>query len=89
MHNKFLETGEPGYHPVTTPNGSSMRAIAFPVMILVVTTFAASVRAAEPVVIDGDVPAEGGFCIVTLLQGLEHPWSMAWLPIGLIFQNLV
>ena len=33
-------------------------------------------------VIDGEVPAEGGFRSVTLLQGLEHPWSMAWLPNG-------
>jgi glucose/arabinose dehydrogenase len=82
MHNKFLETGEPGYHPVTTPNGSLMRAIAFPVMIFLMATFAASGRAAEPVVIDGDVPAEAGFRSVTLLQGLEHPWSMAWLPNG-------
>jgi hypothetical protein len=72
MHNKFLETGEPGYHPVTTPNGSLMRAIAFPVMIFLMATFAASGRAAEPVVIDGDVPAEAGFRSVTLLQGL---WS--------------
>jgi glucose/arabinose dehydrogenase len=64
------------------PNDSLMRAIAFPVMILLVATVATSGRAAEPVVIDGDVPAEGGFRSVTLLQGLEHPWSMAWLPNG-------
>ncbi len=38
--------------------------------------------AAEPIVIDGDVPAQGGFRPVVLVEGLEHPWSMAWLPNG-------
>lgn len=37
---------------------------------------------AQPVIIKGDVPAEGGFRRVTLVEGLEHPWSMAWLPNG-------
>jgi glucose/arabinose dehydrogenase len=46
------------------------------------SAFFASGLAAQPIVIDGEVPAEGGFLRVTLLQGLVHPWSMAWLPNG-------
>jgi glucose/arabinose dehydrogenase len=38
--------------------------------------------AAQPSIVDGDVPAERGFRAVTLVQGLEHPWSMVWLPNG-------
>jgi glucose/arabinose dehydrogenase len=38
---------------------------------------------AEPIVIEDEtVPAEEGFRRVTLVEGLEHPWSMAWLPNG-------
>ena len=37
---------------------------------------------AQPVIIKDDVPTEGGFRRVTLVEGLEHPWSMAWLPNG-------
>jgi glucose/arabinose dehydrogenase len=38
--------------------------------------------AAQPVIIQDEVPSEGGFRRVTLLQGLVHPWAMAWLPNG-------
>lgn len=34
------------------------------------------------VVVDQEVPVEGGFRRVTLLDGLEHPWAVAWLPNG-------
>ena len=37
---------------------------------------------ARTVIIDGDVPAEGGFRHEVVVSGLEHPWSMAWLPDG-------
>ena len=37
---------------------------------------------AEPYITQSDVPAERGFRAVELLRGLEHPWSMAWLPNG-------
>ena len=37
---------------------------------------------AQPYITQSDVPAERGFRAVTLLGGLEHPWSMAWLPNG-------
>ena len=59
-----------------------MKSLPFHVMIVFMAMFVASGLAAQPVVIDGEVPAEGGFRSVTLLQGLEHPWSMAWLPNG-------
>jgi len=59
-----------------------MRSLAYHVMVLIAATFAASGLAAQPVVIEGEVPAESGFSSVTVLQGLEHPWSMAWLPNG-------
>ncbi len=36
----------------------------------------------QTLIIDGDVPAEGGFRRVVLFSRLEHPWSMAWLPDG-------
>ena len=47
--------------------------------LLVVFTIPA---AAQPAVVSGDVPAEKGFRTVILFQGLENPWSMAWLPNG-------
>jgi glucose/arabinose dehydrogenase len=31
---------------------------------------------------EGDVPAEGGFRLVSIVDKLEHPWAMAWLPNG-------
>ena len=37
---------------------------------------------AQPVIIKDEVPAEGGFRSRTLVQGLVHPWSLAWLPNG-------
>jgi glucose/arabinose dehydrogenase len=37
---------------------------------------------AQPYITQSDVPAERGFRAVALLGGLEHPWSMVWLPNG-------
>jgi glucose/arabinose dehydrogenase len=37
---------------------------------------------AQPRITEGDVAAERGFRAVSLVQGLEHPWGMAWLPDG-------
>jgi glucose/arabinose dehydrogenase len=51
-------------------------------LMCVLLTCCISPSLGKPVVIDGDVPVEGGFRRVTLAQGLEHPWSMAWLPNG-------
>ena len=35
---------------------------------------------AQPYITQGDVPIERGFRVATLVQGLEHPWGIAWLP---------
>lgn len=35
-----------------------------------------------PVEPTGDVPAASGFTTTTVVEGLEHPWSIAWLPDG-------
>ncbi len=59
-----------------------MRSWIFLTVMVLLAAFATPGIAAQPVVIDGDVPAEGNFLSVTLLRGLEHPWSMAWLPNG-------
>ncbi len=37
---------------------------------------------AQPYITQSDVPAERGFRAVSLVHGLEHPWSMCWLPNG-------
>ncbi len=37
---------------------------------------------AQPYITQNDAPAERGFRTVSILRGLEHPWSMAWLPNG-------
>lgn len=51
-----------------------------PMNLLIV--FCTNILLAQPYMIQGDVPAEGGFRAVTIAEGLEHPWSMAWLPNG-------
>lgn len=50
-----------------------MRLLAFHVMIIWLAACAASGLAAQPMIIDDEVPAEGGLRSVTLLQGLAHP----------------
>jgi glucose/arabinose dehydrogenase len=37
---------------------------------------------AQTYITKSDVPAEGGFRIVSVVQGLEHPWGFVWLPNG-------
>jgi glucose/arabinose dehydrogenase len=34
------------------------------------------------VITDAEVPAEGGFRPEVVVTGLEHPWSVTWLPDG-------
>ena len=57
-----------------------------PILNLIIVFFAIDISAAplpaQPLVTHGDVPAERGFRAVTLLQELEHPWGLAWLPNG-------
>ena len=52
------------------------------VIILSSLMICAELLPAQPYITHSDVPAERGFRAVTLLRGLEHPWSMAWLPEG-------
>ena len=59
-----------------------MRSVALITAIIAMVLFMVSGVAAQPVIIDDEVPAEGGFHRVTLLKGLVHPWAMAWLPNG-------
>jgi glucose/arabinose dehydrogenase len=35
---------------------------------------------ARPYITKSDVPAEAGFHLITVVQGLEHPWGFVWLP---------
>lgn len=37
---------------------------------------------ASPIIIEDDVPIERGFARETVVDGLEHPWGVVWLPDG-------
>ncbi|MGD8256832.1 MAG: PQQ-dependent sugar dehydrogenase, partial [Desulfobacterales bacterium] len=52
------------------------------VMILFFFVMCSDRLLAQPYITQSDVPAERGFRAVALLGGLEHPWSMVWLPNG-------
>ncbi len=56
-----------------------IRNIASVVLTIVIC---ATYLSAQPYITQEDVPAEGGFRSKVLVQGLEHPWGMAWLPNG-------
>ncbi len=55
---------------------------ALAVVILVFTSQPMSAAKHKPIFIDGDVPIERGFTREIVVDGLEHPWAMAWLPDG-------
>jgi glucose/arabinose dehydrogenase len=38
--------------------------------------------AAAPVVVEGEVEQAQGYRLATIVDGLAHPWGMAWLPDG-------
>jgi glucose/arabinose dehydrogenase len=59
-----------------------MRILTLIIASLLWVNFLISSSAAQPVIIKGEVPAEGGFRSRTIVQGLEHPWSLVWLPNG-------
>jgi glucose/arabinose dehydrogenase len=52
------------------------------VMVLFFFVMCSDRLLAQPYITQSDVPAERGFRAVALLGGLEHPWSMVWLPNG-------
>jgi glucose/arabinose dehydrogenase len=37
---------------------------------------------AGPIIVEGDVPVQRGFVREVVVDGLERPWSVAWLPDG-------
>jgi len=51
-------------------------------IIVVLNLMVIATLSATPMMTQGDVSNEWGFQRVTLVEGLEHPWSMAWLPGG-------
>jgi glucose/arabinose dehydrogenase len=57
-----------------------MKPLLIVAIILFTVLICSDGLVAEPYITQSDVPAEGGFRVVSLVQGLEHPWSMAWLP---------
>lgn len=59
-----------------------MRTVSVLVAAFLMAIVFPSGLAAQPVIIDGEVPSEGGFRPVTVAAGLAHPWSLAWLPNG-------
>jgi aldose sugar dehydrogenase len=58
------------------------RVAALPLIVALLASPAA--RAQTPVLSSGDVPVEQGLRQVPVVQGLEHPWGMTWLPDGSI-----
>src|SRR5687768_1583038 len=63
--------------PPTT--GLPMHRLISSIMLAFIATFAIDACASERKPIRSDKHA---FEVVTLVQGLEHPWSIAWLPDG-------
>ncbi|MDJ0622435.1 MAG: PQQ-dependent sugar dehydrogenase [Desulfocapsaceae bacterium] len=51
---------------------------------LILFTLAPLVRLgiANPIIVEGDVPVQRGFVREVVVDGLERPWSVAWLPEG-------
>ena len=52
------------------------------VFIWIICFSLATAVSAETLITEGDIPVDDGVRLETLVQGLEHPWSMAWLPSG-------
>ena len=57
-----------------------MRSISSIILSNLLIVICTNQSLAQPYITQGDVPAERGFRTVTLIEGLEHPWSMVWLP---------
>ena len=59
-----------------------MKTVSRTVLSIIILLACSARLPAQPHITQGDVPAERGFHTVTLLQGLEHPWGMDWMPNG-------
>jgi hypothetical protein len=57
-----------------------MKSILSVMLFIPLFLFCTPKLLAKPYMTQGDVPAEGGFRNVTVVEGLEHPWGMTWLP---------
>ena len=56
-----------------------MRPILSIILSNLLVIILANQTLAQPYITQGDVSAERGFRTVTVVEGLEHPWSMVWL----------
>jgi aldose sugar dehydrogenase len=63
-------------------SGRSLKTMAALLLGMLVTTSCAGTSISAPVTPVGDVPAAAGFRVSTVLEGLERPWGVAWLPNG-------
>ncbi len=59
-----------------------MKAIAILLLSTLSLASCSEMGISSPVKVDRDVPNAQGVERVTVVQGLEHPWSVAWLPDG-------
>jgi glucose/arabinose dehydrogenase len=59
-----------------------MKLVSWLALSIVLVVVCTAQLPAQPQITQGDVPAERGFRKVTLVQGLEHPWGLDWLPNG-------
>jgi len=59
-----------------------MRHLHWPMLLLAFLLFPATFLTAAEVELTGDVPEASGWRTEVVVDGLEHPWSIAWLPDG-------
>ena len=59
-----------------------MKSMAWFIIVLWLAGLPTTPLLAEPYRTEDNVPDEGGYRMVPLVQGLVHPWSMTWLPNG-------
>ena len=68
--------------PQLRPLEPMRRLRALGVCLLLAVATPSAVIAASPVAPTADVPEASGWSAEEVLSGLEHPWSIAWLPDG-------
>ncbi|EXJ15449.1 PQQ-dependent sugar dehydrogenase [Imhoffiella purpurea] len=59
-----------------------MRHLHLPMLFLAFSVFPTTFLTAAEVELTGDVPEASGWRTEVVVEGLEHPWSIAWLPDG-------
>ena len=73
----------PAQMPAPTP-ARPLLSITFAAALVVGTWTMASKATAEPFISERDLTPDSGYQITTLVEDLENPWGMAWLPDGSI-----